>query len=203
MATRVEAKLLTLSFSEVIIESYLRDCSQGLEKFRETKWRCEMRRNQLRCRNYWDGHEKGHQFVAPGQTDSEQNTALLVGGFLCTWEPERVMKAIYAEICRQRSEEIAIIFPKVAESSGVRYVRSNRTCFTCLSECPVYILPCEHVQHTICTTCATRFNHDIGRSQATLCLQRCPLGCNFREGRPWHSRIKPPTAGVRVLSLDG
>lgn len=186
-----------------MIESYLRDCSQALERFRETSWRCEMRSDQTRCCNYWAGHEKGHQFLRPGQTNSKPNPALLVGGFLCTWEPERVIKSLYAEICRQEGREIATTFPNAAKSSGVRCVRSNRTCFTCLSECPVYILPCKDVQHTICTRCATRFNHDIGRSQATLCLQRCPLGCSFKEGRPWHSRIKPPAAGVRILSLDG
>lgn len=158
---------------------------------------------QERCRNYWTGHEKGHQFSRRPTTTSRRDPSLLVGAFHCTWNPEEMIKALYAEICQQEGGESGITFLDTAKRSGVCNVRSNRTCFTCLAECPVYILPCEYVQHTICARCATRFNHSFGRSQATLCLLHCPLGCRFQGGKPWHNRIKPATAGVRILSLDG
>ena len=158
---------------------------------------------EARCRNYWVGHEKGHQFSRRENGTGRRNPSLLTGEFLCTWDPERLIKNLYAEICQQEGREIGIAFPDAAKRSGVRSVRSNRSCFTCLSECPVYILPCEHIQHTVCGKCAVRFNYSVGRSQATLCLKRCPLGCRFRDGKPWHNRIKPSTAGVRILSLDG
>ena len=162
-----------------------------------------MRRGEARCRNYWVGHEKGHQFSRPRNHTGRRHLPLLTGEFLCTWDPERSIKNLYAEIRRQEGREIGTTFQIAAKRSRVRSVRSNRSCFTCLSQCPVYILPCEYVQHTICGNCAVLFNYSVGRSQATLCLKSCPLGCRFRDGQPWHGRIKPPTAGVRILSLDG
>lgn len=166
-------------------------------------WRCEKKSGQQRCLNYWDGHEKGHQFSRRGKGLPSLDPSLLVGEFHCTWEPEKLIKKLYAEICRQENGEIGTTFPSAARRSGVLNVRSNRTCFTCLSQCPVYILPCEHIKHTICEQCVVRFNYDVRRSQATLCLKHCPLGCRFRGETPWHHRMKPSTAGVRILSLDG
>ena len=157
-----------------------------------------------RCRNYWGGHEKGHQFFRRrDENGRREGPTLLVGDFVCTWEPEELIKSLYADIRKYEGSEIWMAYLDTAKRSGVCSVRSNRTCFTCLSECPVFILPCERMQHAICEECAMRFSYDFGRSQATLCLQRCPLGCRFKNGKPWHSRIKPSTAGVRILSLDG
>ena len=185
------------------IQSYLRECRQALETFRETSWRCEKISGRTRCRNYWVGHEKGHQFLRSEGSMRNRDPSLLVGEFQCTWDPDTFTKHLYAEIDHQEGCDIWTSFPVVGKRTGVSSIRSNRTCFTCLSECPVYILPCEHVQHTICQRCAIMFKYSPDRSQATLSLQGCPLGCRFKGGRPWHSRIKPSRAGVRILSLDG
>lgn len=162
-----------------------------------------MKSGQERCVNYWSGHEKGHQFSRQQNSTLRQTPSLLVGAFHCDWDPEGLIQSLYAEIRQQEDREVETTFPDTAKRSGVRSVRSNWTCFTCLAECPVYILPCEQIQHTICAGCAIKFNHSHARSQATLCLLRCPLGCRFKGERPWHNRLKPATAGARILSLDG
>jgi hypothetical protein len=164
-----------------------------------------------RCLNYWIGHEKGHQFSRIRSMresrglDTFGGPRLLVGEFQCSLKPESVLNALYAEIERLRTAGgfVEDTVPLVAKASGVANVNGNRTCFTCLSECPEYILPCEQKQHAICENCAFRFSLDRGRSQSTLFLKSCPLGCQFRNGKPWQIRLKPPTAGVRILSLDG
>jgi len=129
----------------------------------------------------------------------------LVGEFQCSFKPEDVLIAIYAEIEQLRKDGgfIEDTVPLVAKASGIVSVNGNWTCFTCLSECPTYILPCEGKQHSICERCAFRFSIDRGRSQSTLFLKSCPLSCKFIARVPWQIRVKPPTAGVRLLSLDG
>ena len=188
-----------------MIDSYLRDCRQALERFRDTSWRCEAKSEKARCENYWVGHEKGHQFFQGNWHRQYPVPSLLVGEFQCSFKPEEVILALYAELTRLLREggEVETAISLVAKASGVTNVSSNRTCFTCLSQCPVFILPCEQVQHTICEDCAMRFSYSTSRSQSTLFLQRCPLGCQFKNGKPWQSRVKPPSAGVRLLSLDG
>ena len=195
-----------------MIESYLRDTSHALDRFRDTSWRCEATNGALRCRNYYVGHEKGHQFlpyqVGNGSANfmlSRLGQSFLVGQFECSFDPEKAITELYSQITRLMSNEINVetTLSLVAKASGVTSISSNRTCFTCLSNCPVYILPCENVQHTICEGCAIRFTDQRGRSQSTLLLQNCPLGCAFKKGTPWYSRTKAPAAGVRLLSLDG
>lgn len=189
-----------------IIDSYLEDCRQALERFHDNSWRCEAKSDNTRCRNYWVGHEKGHQFELKTGTKFYFHAPILqVGDFQCSFKPEKVILDLYAEITRllRQGGEVETVISIVAKASGVTNVSSNRTCFTCLSQCPVFILPCEQVQHPICEKCAMRFSYSPDRSQSTLFLQRCPLGCQFKGGRSWQSRVKPPSAGVRLLSLDG
>ncbi|KAL8925657.1 MAG: hypothetical protein Q9208_003340 [Pyrenodesmia sp. 3 TL-2023] len=100
------------------IQLFLRDCRQALERFRETSWRCEARNGQERCLNYWVGHEKGHQFSRQQKSTLPQDPSLLVGTFHCKWDPEGLMKALYAEICQQGDLELETTFPDTAKRSG-------------------------------------------------------------------------------------
>ena len=207
-----------------ITDRYLREFRQALEKFRDSSWRCEAISEGEQCLNYWIGHEKGHQFIRRrrrrrGQeVEQREATAkpvgrvgtfggprLLVGEFKCSLKPQEILDALYSEIecLRTAGGFVEDTVPLVSKASGVIAINGNRTCFTCLSECPQYILPCAKIQHSICENCAFRFSFDRGRSQCTLFLRSCPLGCQFRNEKPWQIRLKPPTAGVRMLSLDG
>lgn len=162
-----------------------------------------------RCRNYFIGHEKGHQFslfdyYLYGEKRSSE-PSLLAGEFQCSFKPDDVLLALYPEITRLLEEVVDMrsTFSQVAKTSGVTSIASNRTCFTCLSRCPVYILPCQSLQHTICEQCAHKFSHDYGQGKSSILLKQCPLGCQFETRKPWLIRVKPPLAGVRLLSLDG
>ena len=200
------------------INTYLADCGQALQRFRDTSWKCEAMSGRQRCLNYYVGHEKGHQFApltprlesarSPSPSSSYASTSapsLLVGEFQCSFEPGKVIEELYSAIIGllERGDNTETATTLVAEASGVASVSSNRTCYPCLSQCPVYMLPCDGLQHTICEQCAIRFTDTARRSQTTVCLKRCPLSCYFRRGAEWRGRIKPPTAGVRLLSLDG
>ncbi|KAH7382108.1 hypothetical protein BKA64DRAFT_713345 [Cadophora sp. MPI-SDFR-AT-0126] len=210
-------RVASITTQSTITDKYLREFRQALEKFRDSSWRCEATDDGRRCLNYWIGHEKGHQFSRqrirrqasspsePQRLDRFGGPRLLVGEFKCSLKPEDVLNATYSEIQRLRAAECLVedTVPLVAKASGVIKINGNQTCFTCLSACPEYILPCAQVQHAICEDCAYRFSYDRGRSQCTLFLKSCPLGCQFRNGKPWQIRLKPPTAGVRMLSLDG
>ncbi|MBE3046815.1 hypothetical protein IMZ48_30660 [Candidatus Bathyarchaeota archaeon] len=87
-----------------------------------------------------------------------------------------------------------------AQAVGVSKVQSQRTCLACLSNCPTNTLPCRGVQHSICEPCIWRYMR--GHESSWAHLSQCPLGCELWT-TPWKIRVKPKTAGSRVLALDG
>ena len=196
------------------MNSFLEQCRSALQRFRDTSWKCEAKSGAQRCLNYYVGHEKGHQFAPtfkafrhPRHESSTSVLAasLLVGEFECSFESGKVIEELFKEVSRliERNDDVEVATTLVAKASGVTSISSNRTCFPCLSQCPIYILPCEGVRHTICEKCAIRFTERRHQTQSSIKLQRCPLGCNFRHGREWQMRVKPRAAGVRLLALDG
>jgi hypothetical protein len=165
-----------------------------------------------RCRNYWQGHEKGHQFSTSGKSMNTQRLSgssgeesLLVGDFQCTFDKEAIEIAMHQNIRRLVKKVVGLQahLAKCAHDSGVTRISSYITCFVCLKRCPIFILPCQDVQHAFCQICLERFHHETGRTPSTLFLRECPLGCRFKNGRPWQIRLKSPYAGTRLLSLDG
>ena len=195
---------------------FLEQCRSALERFRDTSWKCEAKSGAQRCVNYYVGHEKGHQFATTSNTfawdhrheslTSVHAASLLVGEFECSFESGKVIEGLFREVSRliKRNDDVEVATTLVAKASGVTSISSNRTCFPCLSQCPVYILPCEEgVGHTICEKCAIRFSERGQQTQSSVKLQRCPLGCYFKHGREWQMRVKPRAAGVRLLALDG
>src|SRR5213083_2078559 len=82
-------------------------------------------------------------------------------------------------------------------------IHINKTCLCCLFNNPEHVLAC---RHALCNTCVTKFNLSSGSNEPStrICIRSCPFGCpSHRPGWPWISFMKPPSAGVRVLSLDG
>ncbi|EGX47261.1 hypothetical protein AOL_s00091g5 [Orbilia oligospora ATCC 24927] len=77
-------------------------------------------------------------------------------------------------------------------------IHSNLVCFFCLMRPPEVRLPCKH---SLCEVCLQLFGSQ-GSEDYTFCLEECLFGCS-RDGMPITVRIKPPTAGVRILSIDG
>lgn len=74
---------------------------------------------------------------------------------------------------------------------------SHDTCSFCLILTPLYPLLCGH---TICQECLECFAKKVGYN---LKLSECPLHADHEWAPPWTVTLKPPTAGLRILSLDG
>lgn len=131
---------------------------------------------------------------------------LKIGVFENSFKADVAVEALYQEIFKlldlkpfAQTQE----FHQHAMSGKITKIVSNRTCLSCLSNCPVYILPCEKsIQHAVCEMCAEHFSSADAQSSANISLDRCPLGCSFTTS-PWHIRRKPLNAGARILTLDG
>ena len=77
-----------------------------------------------------------------------------------------------------------------------RKVQSNQTCLPCLRRKPEYVLSCGH---SVCDTCVRIFGSPVMGSEYTYEITSCPLCLSG-----WVTvALKPPTAGVRILSIDG
>lgn len=76
--------------------------------------------------------------------------------------------------------------------------RSHRTCWCCLMRMPEKILSCGHA---FCNTCIRIFGTNTTLSRHTFRMTTCPL-CGARNETACF-QLMPPTAGVRVLSIDG
>jgi hypothetical protein len=78
---------------------------------------------------------------------------------------------------------------------------SHTTCFGCLYSLPIHTLYCGHV---ICQQCMENYSQATS-SGLLRTLVACPL-CNGPENH-WAKactiEMRPPNAGVRILSLDG
>ena len=79
-------------------------------------------------------------------------------------------------------------------------MKTNTACLCCVRRRPEHVL---HCGHALCESCVTTFGTDI-TAQTGLAdswqLQQCPM-CGLQMS--WDVRIKPPTAGIRILSIDG
>lgn len=217
--------LTVISGNQAEISNYVDEVQLSLQRCYDKHWRCERieapsqdHPGGRRCVNRWDGHEKGHQFAREFDVSravrhmmryDDSSPTLKVGRFRHSFDADQVHQVIttlVSEInrlltCDKDAKVLAL--SQNARSSGVVDVVTNRTCLTCLSNCPVHILPCKRkLQHNICEECAQFFSSENSDSASVLSLTFCPLDCTFTTS-PWRIRRKPPTAGVRILTLDG
>jgi hypothetical protein len=190
------------------------ETTKGLQKFRDKHWRCEAMddRDHRRCRNYWQGHEKGHQFrggahrIAKPSSDSDSEVDLFAAEFNISLNDESYIPRLWKEISALDGYDDATIKKRLAERArkcGMDKITSQRTCLSCLSNCPTNVLPCSKSgrQHSICESCIRRYAGPSNESSRAS-LKQCPLGCGPFTS-PWTIRVKPTTAGPRVLALDG
>lgn len=83
------------------------------------------------------------------------------------------------------------------------FIHSHTACFCCLFGQAEVQLPCGHV---VCEACLATYGKSRGETEYKL--DSCPiegLQARFKssDGSSWRVRVKPKTAGIRVLSLDG
>jgi hypothetical protein len=77
-------------------------------------------------------------------------------------------------------------------------LRSHKTCLCCLLRAPEKVLACGHA---LCNVCISTLGVRSLEDKYTFILNRCPLcgtRCDYTE-----FQLVPPTAGIRLLSLDG
>ncbi|KAF8545288.1 acyl transferase/acyl hydrolase/lysophospholipase [Trichophaea hybrida] len=80
----------------------------------------------------------------------------------------------------------------------IKDMRSEISCFCCLARVPEKRLPCNH---SLCETCIQIFGWAHQTEPYTLFLQNC-IFCGM-DCQSLAVNLKPPTAGVRILSVDG
>jgi hypothetical protein len=76
-------------------------------------------------------------------------------------------------------------------------LRNSRTCLVCLRRSPEHVLQCSH---SLCDICVCVFGNACSEMEYTYQLSHCPLCLLQLELKV---RLKPPTAGTRLLVLDG
>lgn len=76
-------------------------------------------------------------------------------------------------------------------------MQSNSICLGCLKRRPDHCLDC---RHALCDDCVLAWGRPVKGLEYTFRLARCPLCL-----RPTQTTVvlKPPTAGIRVISIDG
>ncbi|KAI5921413.1 hypothetical protein F4810DRAFT_712454 [Camillea tinctor] len=187
---------------EFLVDEFCR----GLEKFRDQSWRCEAldpETGRRRCRNYWESHEKGHQFTTLISRFSEDSPVLQIGQHECSYDPGVFRDHLWEAIIKLgQAQEARIELEKTSQSNGIAKLTSQRTCLSCLANCPTNVLPCMPHQHAICEPCIRR-NGQGEPHHSTITITKCPLGCHFTTLHPWTVRVKPERAGPRILVLDG
>lgn len=83
--------------------------------------------------------------------------------------------------------------------AGAESFISHSTCFSCLFEPPEHALPCGHV---LCTSCLRAYGRS--KSHCVVEVDGCPLEALSKpRDQVWKVVMKPPDAGIRVLTLDG
>ncbi|KAK6208480.1 hypothetical protein LQW54_006826 [Pestalotiopsis sp. IQ-011] len=108
------------------------EARRGLERFRARFWRCEAKdaSGQRRCRNYWESHEKGHQFDDPS-LDSHRysGVTLSVGMFESSYDPDTFSEQLWKEVTLLRGRRHAVEkLALEAVSCGVASITGQRTC---------------------------------------------------------------------------
>ena len=78
---------------------------------------------------------------------------------------------------------------------------SHSTCFCCLRDLAEHPLPCGHI---LCSACIKHYGRQHAKVAELFTIDACPLHeFDTKFPTPWEIQFKPPSAGVRILSLDG
>lgn len=205
-----------------IFEYYGIFCEEAQTDFYQRHWPCEKKDKQgSRCVNVASGHTKGHQkhtgrVFAAGEFQSSFNLNP-------ESERENFLSSVLSELDKliqklrqmqdvderpadeeQAAAEIHMLHTLApsaeiwrSELNGTRPAMSHTTCFCCLASSPEHTLYCGHI---ICRRCLENYS-TLSDDGFYRCLNVCPL-CN-KQIYEWKIKAEQPTAGLRVLSLDG
>lgn len=74
---------------------------------------------------------------------------------------------------------------------------SAEICVSCLTGPPQHVLDCGHI---LCEPCVRRFGEPVAGEESCYFLEACAM-CETRADLTIH--LKPATAGIRMLNIDG
>jgi hypothetical protein len=212
-----------------IFPLYLEHLDAALENFCESHWPCEHVDPETgsRCVNVKSGHgDKGYQnatgkIFADGtytarrtfdtlQEEFASNTYFRLHELLSILRDRRAIPSdrrtvrnneiqVAAEI--YRDDVLALFYRHISQNGKTDEYNSHSVCFCCLLRSPEHALPCGHV---LCTQCVTIYGHPQPGSRTEMNIEYCPLEVQtVRASQPWKIYLKPDSAGVRILTLDG
>lgn len=200
--------------AEDLLERYYLDhCDNALDDFCGLFWPCAFKNKYGRCRNFQEGHTKGHQnktgkIIGAGNYQSDFSWELFESEWLGLLREN--VQHIQAQLGQQM---LGLVMERPLASiihlrhmnefyrrlGGADRFVSHSACFCCLSEPPEHPLPCGHV---LCSSCVKDYG-EMKRG-SFIYMKSCPLDsedANFPT--PWLLKLKPELAGVRILTLDG
>ncbi|TGJ68442.1 hypothetical protein EYR41_007494 [Orbilia oligospora] len=204
-----------------IFPEYKHSCDNAFKDFYEQHLECAYRSPRdpkVRCVNYRAGHKsKGHQDSSGKIIATGDYTASLDLDYISTFG-KLILESLDSMVTKSRvgqgsgesetREEEATLVASLHKNDymvplykgfggGTNFI-SHTACLVCLFHSPEHHLNCGHV---ICTPCLQTY----GTIQAgCIAIQICPM---HPDDKTYQSSqlftVKPPSAGVRVLSLDG
>lgn len=191
-------------------------CDDAIEDFCDRHWPCEAICSGGQCNNVKSGHSsKGHQ-LQNGKTfgSGPYQSTFSAEAYGNTWKSKihhhlqllliRLREANHGyeseELVASRIHQKYVLEPFFKHVKSSENYVSHSTCFCCLIAPPEHPLPCSHV---ICTPCLQAFG--IIKGKFVVELDTCPLWHEQSRtwNKPWQIISKPPSAGIRILTLDG
>ena len=177
-----------------------------------------------RCVNVRSGHgTKGHQL--------KNGKVLAVGNYVSRFSFESYQDTFQFDVFSRLNESLKLLHSQVQKAgeneagaaaelhkntvmahfynhaeqaktySGARAVPfiSQSTCFSCLIEPPEHALPCGHI---LCSACLRAYGRSKGNNVVEI--NGCPIeSLSLPRYYIWKVFLKPPDAGIRILTLDG
>ncbi|KAF2439151.1 FabD/lysophospholipase-like protein [Karstenula rhodostoma CBS 690.94] len=94
---------------------------------------------------------------------------------------------------RQHSDVLKSLWPHLSE------LKTFQSCLSCLVSRPEKVFDCGHA---ICNVCVRRFGQRLS-GRHSFYLPHCVLCGRFQSAEKANFDLVPPTAGIRILSIDG
>ena len=163
---------------------------------------------RLRCQNYLETHDKGHQFRSAIIPPHNNPTLLLLklfmrprfqsGPFVGDFDLDACMVALREQThSAMASPSFEEAHRNLAPQCNLSRLQSNVTCLGCLTRRPIRTLACGHM---LCERCVSLFGQHDQLEDYKITVAGCPFG-HTAEDRTFV--LKPRNAGIRTLTFDG
>jgi hypothetical protein len=166
-------------------------------------------REEFRARDLFEGLYAGHvesalesgyaALLSPGEKRLRgsilKNTLTdIVVRFIClaAQKPQKGVTENWA--LEQHKENLNKLHHRLV---GSKVLISAKICISCLTGPPQHVLGCGH---TLCDQCALRFGNAVIGEESCYLVETCAI---CQETVNFKIYLKPATAGVRMLNIDG